>query len=138
MDYEFCPMCGSLKERGKICKICSTIIKSSERSERINKDNQFRSTLNRKKQLLKEKSKQIKEIKPKNIIRFSESGGLDFFYEIDTDVKKTRLNYCVKCKQSKVCYAGNWVKAGGQYAPEDSRKRIFICTDCWRPSKKES
>ena len=85
--------------------------------------------------LEKEKIKPKKVIKPKTIIRFSEAGGFDFSYEIDTDIRSTRLNYCVKCKKSKLCYAGTWVRAGGRYAPEDSRKRIFICTDCWKPNK---
>ena len=138
MSFEFCPKCGSLKERGKICKSCSTILKSPERSKRIQKDQKFRNDLNDKKTLVKDELKPKKQATRKHYARYSEGGGLEYYYEIDPDVKRTRLNFCIKCRQNKLCYAGNWVRAGGKYAPSDTRKRIFICTDCWRPSRKDT
>ena len=137
MSYEFCPSCGSLKERGKICKTCTTLVKSPERSQHIEKEQQFRKNLNAKKTILKAQSKPKKIVKPKHFVRYSEGGGIEYYYEIDPEVKRTRLNFCVKCKKNKLCYAGNWVRAGGKYAPEDTKKRIFICSDCWNPHKKE-
>ena len=137
LDYDFCPSCGNLKERGKICKACSKFIKSNERSERISKDMKFRQDLNQKKNILKERSQPKKIAKKKRFVRYSETGGLDYYYEVDSDVKRTKLNFCVKCRQSKLCYAGWWVKAGGKYASDETRKRIFICSDCWRPNKKD-
>lgn len=125
-----------LKERGKICKACTTLVKSSERSQRIEKDLKFRKDLNKKKNTIKEQTKP-KKIKPHHYVRYSEGGGLEYYYEIDPEVKRTQVNFCVKCKKSKLCYAGNWVKAGGKYAPEETRKRIFICSDCWKPTKKD-
>ena len=98
----------------------------------------FRQDLNQKKNVLKQERKPKKVLKPKRFVRYSEGGGLDYYYEIDPVIKRTKLNYCIKCKQSKLCYAGFWVRAGGRYAPEDSRKRIFICSDCWKPNKNDS
>lgn len=138
MSYEFCPRCGSLKERKQICKVCSKIIKTPERTERIQKDLSFRKALNKKKLLIKENSIIKKKAQPKHFARYSESGGIEYFFEIDPDVKRTRLNFCVKCKQNKPCYAGWWVRAGGKNAPENTRKRIFICSDCWRPNKEKN
>ena len=53
LSFEFCPNCGSLKERGKICKSCSKILKTSERSERIGRNLKDRNELNKKKLILK-------------------------------------------------------------------------------------
>lgn len=138
MSFEFCVNCGSLKERGKICKSCSKILKSPERSERIKEDQKNYLELKKKKNLVKQELRPKKTVKRMHYARYSEGGGLEYYYEIDPEVKRTRLNFCVKCKQNKLCYAGWWVRAGGRYASESTKKRIFICSDCWRPNKDKS
>lgn len=135
MDYEFCLTCGTLKERGLICKACSTIIRSKERREKIARDSKKLNEIQIKKKIIKESTKKKPKFSPKAIARYSESGGLEFEYQIDPEIKRTRLNFCIKCKKSKLCYAGWWIKAGGKYASSESRKRIFICSDCWKPNK---
>ena len=135
MSFEFCPTCGSLKERHKICKSCSNIIKTPERSVRIQRDATLRCELNNKKIEIKNRNRTRKQLQPKIHAQYSESGGLDYYFAIEPAFRRTRLNFCVKCKQNKLCYAGWWVRTGGKYASNETRKRIFICSDCWKPNK---
>ena len=137
MEYEFCYSCGSLKERGKICKFCTNIIKTKEKSQKIKKDSEELFSLQKQKVEMKKEMTPKKPRKNRPLVRYSDAGGLDWYFDVEPDVTRTKLNFCVKCKQNKPCYSGWWVKAGGKFASEESRKRIFICTTCWSPHKKK-
>lgn len=136
--YAFCPKCGSLKKEKKICKACTNILRTKEKSKRIaNEQKRLKIPQQRKEehyaQIRQKKSKSKK--KNRVSIRYSDTMGIEWIFEPDTDYKRTRVNFCIKCRKNKLHYAGWWVRAGGQYAASDTAKRIFICSDCWKPKK---
>ncbi|MHA2366109.1 MAG: hypothetical protein ACXAC7_19270 [Candidatus Hodarchaeales archaeon] len=137
-DLEFCFNCGSLKTVGKICKICTTIIKTKERTNFLRKLEQETDNNKIKREKAKKKTPKIKP--SREVIRYSTDRGFEWDYDIDLPtIRRTRLNICIKCRKLKKEWEGIWVKAGGQYAiddPEIRVKRVFLCGQCWSPSKK--
>lgn len=137
-DFTFCTNCGTLKELNKICKACTNIMKTEEKSNRILRDLEPK----KKSQILKseyykQQMKMISKKKKQYSIKYSEANGIEWYFEADDQVRRTKLYFCIKCKQNKLCYSGNWVRAGGKYASLENKKRIFICYSCWKPKKAE-
>ena len=70
-------------------------------------------------------------------IHYSEIRGLEWDIDIERPTR-FRANICIKCQNLKAEWEGVWVKAGGPYAsdnPEIPVKRVFLCGQCWSPSK---
>lgn len=142
LDYEFCNRCGALKLRGKICQSCQPYVTTPERKNKSKRDaKEQHARMEKKREALERVSTphSPKKKTRRRMVRYSEAGGLEWDFEIDPEVKRTRMNMCVKCRQMRLCYAGNWVRAGGRNAPLDGEtrvKRVFLCTQCWSPNKK--
>ena len=137
-EFAFCPKCGSLKEEKKICRACTNIIRTKEKSVRIVKESErlLKPQQRKAEHYAKIQKQKEKERKKKHhvSIRYSDSLGIEWIFDPENIYSKKIVNFCVKCRKNKVHYAGWWVRACGQYAP-DNAKRIFICSDCWKPKR---
>ena len=135
-EYTFCSSCGSLKESNKICLACTNIIRTKQKSDRIAKELESFSKSRQIKEKFYQKKKKAKQQKKKTYsIKYSDALGLEWHFETNEEESRKKVNYCVKCKQNRLHYAGWWVKAGGRYASSETNKRIFICSQCWKPKK---
>lgn len=138
MSFEICINCGSINPAGKICKSCTTYIKTPERKNYIKK----KIILHKNKiSKMTQISTQVRLAKHKQkAIRYSENRGLEWDIDIERPTR-FRVNICIKCQNLKAEWEGVWVKAGGPYAsdnPEIPVKRVFLCGQCWSPSKRRN
>ena len=140
-SFEICFTCGSIKSAGKICKSCTTYVKTPERKNYIKKQAVLTKINKQKSKSIQSKSIQANLSKSqRKAIRYSENRGLEWDIDISPPTgRRTRANTCIKCKKLKAEWEGVWVKAGGPYAsdnPEIRTKRVFLCGQCWSPTKK--
>ena len=127
---------------GKICKSCTNIIRTKEKSERIAREEEKRGETRKiKSDYYKQRKLEQKKVAKKKrpfSIRYSDTMGVEWLFEPDYEEQQARrVNFCVKCRKNRLHYAGWWVRAGGPYGSSDTNKRIFICSECWKPKDKD-
>ncbi|MHA1990113.1 MAG: hypothetical protein ACW981_06790 [Candidatus Hodarchaeales archaeon] len=149
---QFCFECGSVLEKGKICKKCSPFL-----SKNLKKTEKTKSELEKKipqrfftkkthgpgaEQEENEQEQEygfVKKKRPRTVAIYSEERGLEVGWDLDTPEKRShRAVFCVKCRKLKANWEGIWIVPGGKgrsLDPEIKLKRVFLCGHCWSPYK---
>ena len=149
-NLKFCVECGSVLERGKICKKCTPFISKNVKREGLTKEQAERKIPQKfftKKAhgnpAEKQNHKKIEEFKivrtrrPRTVAIYSESRGLEVGWDIDTPEKGSqRAVFCIKCRNLRAKWEGIWIFPGGKSLdPLVKSKRVFLCGRCWSPHK---